>query len=88
MIKVTDEQANSAFAENLNRLMEKLGISQAELSRLSGESEARISFYRSEKRSPTIGVATRIAECLQTTVDKMLTPAPKKRKRRKVQKTS
>ena len=90
-MNVTDEQAQSAFAGNMNELMSKLGITQADLARLSGESEARISFYRNEKRAPSIGVATRIAESLGSTIDSMLKPIKstvKKRTRKKVAKTS
>ena len=72
MSNVTDEKVKSVFASNLSQVMATIGISQAELSRLTGESEARLSSYRNGKKIPGIGVATRIADALGTTVGDLL----------------
>ena len=69
---IQDDAAKIVFAENMRIRMEKLNISQADLSRLTGESEMRINHYRRGLRLPTVAVAARIAEALRTKVDTLL----------------
>lgn len=69
---IRDETALKRFATNVNVRMEKLGISQTELARQTGEYDARIANYRHGRKLPSVAVAARIAEVLDCTVDELL----------------
>lgn len=77
---MTDEKVKTVFAKNMSKLMADMGISQAELSRKTGESEARLSSYRNGQKIPGIGVATRIADALGTSLDILLAAKKKNKK--------
>lgn len=69
---IQDNTARTRIKENLVTLMQQHGITQAELARQTGESDARISYYRSGKKLPSIAVASRIAEVLGCSIDDLL----------------
>ena len=88
---MSDEEVKKVFAENMRHAMQLRGVSQATLSRITKESEARLSHYRNGLKIPGIGVATRIAEALETTLDELLKPqknTQRKNNLRKSQKVS
>ena len=69
---IQDKTALTRLKMNLAELMQLREISQAELARQTGESDARISYYRNGLKLPSIAVAARIAEALQCTIDDLL----------------
>jgi len=79
MAKVTDKEAQTTFAFNMQRIMNDRGVSQSQLAKDIGESEARISHYRNDNRMPSIGVATRIAAALGVTIDELLQKVSKRK---------
>jgi transcriptional regulator with XRE-family HTH domain len=84
----TDDEAKRNIAENVNRLMAARDLSQADLSRASGESEMRVSLLRRGLKMPTAGFLARIAEALGVSVDTLLSPPTKTPNSRKSRKTA
>lgn len=71
-IVIKDETAKTKLSANLVKAMERTGITQAELARRTGESNARLMYYRRGMKLPSLAVASRIAEALGCTVDDLL----------------
>lgn len=71
-IVIKDETAKKRFSDNLCAAMGHRNVSQAELSRSTGESEMRISTYRRGLKMPSIAVAARLAEALKVSVEDLL----------------
>lgn len=69
MTNVTDLQAKDRVAANVQWLLKKRGLSGRALSRLTGDPVMRISDVIRAEHVPNIGVLTRIAAALDTTVD-------------------
>ena len=57
------------FDKRLTEKMTELGISQADLCRLTGLASSMVSHYCTGQRMPSIPVAIKIARVLNTTVD-------------------
>ena len=60
------------FTESLKRLRMEKGLSQTELAKMVGISNAAIGYYELNIKQPSVTVAGVIAEKLGTTVDAML----------------
>ena len=71
-VRVLEKKWVEQFAKNLARTMDEAGISQAELSRLSGLSTGTISRYLTGERSPKAYHVHKIASALKTTSDDLL----------------
>lgn len=69
---IKDETALRKLSINLPALMKKREMSQAELARHTGESDARIANYKFGRVLPSLAVAARIAEALDCTIDELL----------------
>lgn len=72
---VTNEDAKSIVAQNVRRLAEKRGFTCRSLAAATGDNAMRISDVMRGAHEPKIGVLTRIAEALDTTVDYLITPS-------------
>ncbi|MGI6005082.1 MAG: helix-turn-helix transcriptional regulator [Christensenellales bacterium] len=59
------------FSKNVERLRERLGMSQKELGEMVGVSQGMISHIEKGLKNPSLGLAFRIATALHTTVDAM-----------------
>jgi transcriptional regulator with XRE-family HTH domain len=77
---VSDDEAKLNIATNVKRRMGELGISQAELARVTGENEMRISSVVRAVHLPTAGFLARLAEALRCSIDD-LTFGPRKKSR-------
>lgn len=73
---MTDEQAKDRVAANVQTLLERRGLSGRALARLTGDSAMRISDVIRGEHVPNIGVLTRIAAALDTTVDYLVMHEP------------
>ena len=71
-IVIKDETAKKRIGDNLQAAMDHRGICQAELSRITGESNARISYYRRGMKLPSLAVASRLAEALRIPLESLL----------------
>lgn len=69
---MTDEDAKQIIATNVKRLLEDRQMSAADLARKTGENSATISHILNAKHVSGIGVVTRIAAALGTSVDYLL----------------
>ena len=72
-----DNEATNNIAANVSRLLEERGMSQRALARAANEPVMNISRLVHGKNEPGIGILTRIAEVLETTVDALLAPTGK-----------
>lgn len=61
-----------SFAENLKRLREQKGLSQAELAEKANISQPMIAQYERYMKVPTIIVAVDIAKALNTTCEELV----------------
>lgn len=64
-----------AFAENLKRLREEKGMTQAELAKRVGIAQSMIAQYERYMKIPTITVGVSIAKTLGTTCEKLIDDA-------------
>lgn len=62
---MTKDSQLEEFANNLHKLMTQQGISQKELSDLTGISAATISRYLSKQQYPMLTAATKLAHALK-----------------------
>ncbi len=60
------------WCDKVKLIMEREGINQKELSRLSGITEASVSRYLSSGRTPRIDVIVNFAKALNVSVDELL----------------
>lgn len=67
-----DETVKKRFSDNLCAAMGHRKMSQAELSRSTGESQMRISTYRRGLKMPSLAVAARLALALECSVEDLL----------------
>ena len=61
-----------AFPENLKRLREQSGLSQAELAKRCGVTQQAIDRYERDLMKPNILVGVYIAKALETTVEELV----------------
>jgi transcriptional regulator with XRE-family HTH domain len=73
---MTKEDARDFISHNVCRLMSETGLSQRELSRLSGMDQARISLLVRGLILPNPADLANLAEALGTTTDGLLRPVP------------
>lgn len=62
-----------AFAENVKRLREEKGLTQAELAKLVGITQPTIAQYEIGIKVPTIIIGVRLAKKLGTTCEELIT---------------
>lgn len=74
---ISDQEAADNLAANVQRLLDKRGLSQADLARLTGESENNISRMVRGLNAVRIGILARIAEAFDVSSDRLLLPPPK-----------
>jgi transcriptional regulator with XRE-family HTH domain len=71
---LSDSEVRANIAANLRRILDSRGLTQADLARLSGESEMNISrVIRGESTAGT-GIMARIAEALDVSLDRLVFP--------------
>lgn len=66
------QENKDKLASNLQKLIEKQGMSQKELAIRMGTSEASISRYLHGKRAPSVKTVYYLAICLGTTMDEIV----------------
>ncbi len=64
-----------AFAENLKRMREEKGMTQAELAKCVGIAQPMIAQYERYMKIPTITVGVSLAKALGTTCEKLMEDA-------------
>ena len=64
------------YLANLKNARLEAGISQAELGAMVGITGPMVSYIESGRRTPSFGVAVRLAEALSTTLDGLTSPDP------------
>lgn len=69
---MTDNEVKQRVASNVQSLLVRRGMSQKLLAQKTGETPTRINDVVRGNHVPSIGVITRIAEALDTTVDWLL----------------
>ena len=69
VLSFTDTQLKTAFGKSLKTLREHTGITQGELSLLSGISRQSLSVYERCEIAPTIMQAYRIVRCFSLTIE-------------------
>jgi transcriptional regulator with XRE-family HTH domain len=74
MDAVNDEDAKRIIADNVQRLLEKRGWSGRQLAEATGDTPMRINDLIRARHTPGIGVVTRVAAALDTSVDYLLQP--------------
>jgi len=79
---LTDQQIKSHMAANLRRMLDSRGWSQSELHRRSGVNNMTISEVIRGETVPGIGVASRIADALDVTIDKLISAPPENSSRK------
>lgn len=78
---LTDDDVRVNLAANLKRMLAERDISQAELGRLTGVTQANISLICAGKHVSGVGVLARIAEALDTSIDFLIaSPKPSSKK--------
>jgi transcriptional regulator with XRE-family HTH domain len=70
---VTDD-TSTLIAQNLKKLREKMGWSQAALAEHSGVPRPTIAHLEAGQANPTLAVALKVARALGTTVDELVLP--------------
>lgn len=78
---ISDDQAKKHIAANLAKMLNEKKVSQSELARRTGEQRMTIWRTVSGLHVPSAALLARIAEALETTLDKLL-EAPTKKSRR------
>ena len=74
---LTDDEVRENLSANLSRLLADRRMSQSELARRTGVTQANISLICLGKHVSGVGVLSRIAEALDTSID-LLIATPKK----------
>lgn len=64
---MSEQELNIIFAENLKRFIQRRGLSQADVSKSLGVSEATVSQWCSGKISPRMSKVDKLCELLQCT---------------------
>ena len=73
---LTDEEVKGNVGENVRRLLDARGWSQADLALAAGETQMMISRICRSQHMPFAGTLARIAEALDVSVDRLVGPAP------------
>ena len=73
---MTDNEAKDRVAANVRQLLERRAMSGRALARLTGDTAVRINDVIRGEHTPNIGVLTRIAAALDTTVDFLVMHEP------------
>lgn len=73
---ITREQAKANIAANLSRMLADRNISQTELAKRTGDDQAHISQLVRGRSIPGADFLARVAEALDTSTDKLLSPPP------------
>lgn len=71
---ITNDEAKERIGANVTRYMAERNMSQATLSRTTGESEMTISVVVRGKHVPSSAILHRIAEALQVKIDELFAP--------------
>lgn len=71
-IVLTDDQAKDYISKNVNRLLEKMEMSPADLARATGENRVRISSVTRGLHNPSASFLARLAEALGVTPNDLL----------------
>ncbi len=74
----SDNDVVQNIANNIRRLLQDRNLSQTELARLTGESDMNISRVTRGESVVGIGIATRIAEVFDVSIDRLVSPPPEK----------
>lgn len=69
---VTDAEAKSIIAGNIDRLLDEQGHSRYWLSKQTGDDQAKISHVMSQKSMPSAGFLIRVAEALGVSLDEIM----------------
>lgn len=72
----SDDEARENIAANLQRILLSRGLTQTDLARATGDPVATISRIYKGQNQPLAGVLARIAEALDVSVDRLLSPPP------------
>lgn len=73
----TDDEVRFNIAANLKRILDDRGMSQSQLARMTGDTQANISHLCAARHVAGGGVLARIADALDISID-VLVAAPKK----------
>lgn len=79
---LTDDQIKANMSANLRRLLGSRHWAQSDLAREADVKEMMVSLVIRGKSLPGIAIASRIAEALETSIDKLIMPPPEKNSRR------
>lgn len=79
---LTDNEIKANISANLRRLLDLRGWAQSDLARESDVKEMMISLVVRGISLPGISIAARIADALETSIDKLIAPPPEKKSRR------
>lgn len=71
---ITNDEAKERIGANVARHMAVRGMSQATLSRITGESEMTISQIVRAKHVPNSAILHRLSEALQVSMDELVAP--------------
>jgi len=71
---ITNDETRDRIGVNVTRFMEERKMSQATLSRVTGESEMTISQVKRGMHVPNSAILHRIAEALQVKMDDLVAP--------------
>jgi len=75
---ISDESAVRNISENLQRLLDDRGWTQAHLAKLTGESSTTITRVVRGLNKSGPGILARIAEALDVSIDRLVGPPPRK----------
>jgi len=75
-IVISDTEAKANLAANLNRMLKQRELRQAELARMIGEHQSLVSRISNGRNMPGGAVLARIAEALDVSIDRLLSPPP------------
>lgn len=64
------------FKQNLRRIRELRGMTQAEMGQRAGVAAASVSHFETGQRSPSLATLVKLADALSVTVDTLLGRAP------------
>ena len=78
MEMVTDKDRIENLAANIRRVMLRNGFSQQKLADMSGVPQATIFRVLNAKNDPSVSLVSRLADALDTSIDKLLAEPPKK----------
>jgi transcriptional regulator with XRE-family HTH domain len=75
---VTEQDARQNISANLRRILHDRGIKQTDLARMSGEPDMAISRLLRGQNTPTATLLAHVAEALDVSMDRLMSPPPKK----------